>query len=306
MKNLLLADCIARKGKLWQYGVKLHDKNSNANIQSLHEMLKNKTYKTSEYVKFKIIEKKERTIYCLPYFPDRIAHHAIMNIIKPIFVSTFTQDTYSCIEGRGIHAADKAIKESLKDIENTKYCLKIDIKKFYPSIDHDILKSLLRKKFKDTCLLELLYEIIDSAPGVPIGNYLSQYLANFYLCYFDHYIKQEKKVKNYFRYADDIMIMARTKEELHILLADMRTYLSDKLKLTIKDNYQIFPVDARGIDMIGYVYFHGYTRMRKSIKKDFARMLTYRKNKESIASYCGWAKHADSTNLLKKLLYAKV
>lgn len=301
IENLHLADQKARKGKAWQYGVQVHDRNRDANILALHEMLKNKTYATSEYKTFKIFEKKERIISSLPFFPDRIAHHAVMNIMEPIFVSTFTSDTYSCIKGRGIHHADRHLKKALrKYVDATQYCLKIDIKKFYPSIDHDILKMLLRRKLKDQDLLWLLDGIIDSAPGVPIGNYLSQYLANFYLSYFDHWIKEVKSVKHYFRYADDMVILARTKKELHELLADIRAYMHDLLKLTVKHNYQIFPVDARGIDVLGYVYFHTHTFLRNDIKKEFIRMMKYRRNRASIAAYHGWMKHADCRHLERK------
>ena len=177
----MLADDKARKGKGNQYGIKVHDKNREANLQALHKMLRDKTYKTSPYDVFTVFETKEREVYRLPYFPDRIAHHAIMNIMEPVFVSVFTADTYSCIKGKGIHAASYSLRKALKDVQGTQYCLKLDIKKFYPSIDHWTLKTLLIRKIKDKDLLWLLFEIIDSAKGVPIGNYLSQYFANYYL-----------------------------------------------------------------------------------------------------------------------------
>lgn len=306
--NLQLADVIARKGKLHQPGVIDHDKNREDNILKLQEVIKNKTYNTSQYKTFKIHEPKERLIFMLPYFPDRITHHAIMNILKPVFVSNFTADTYSCIEGKGIKAAADAVKSALSDEPNTQYCLKLDIKKFYPSIDHAVLKNLLRKKFKDQDLLWLIDEIIDSTSGIPIGNYLSQYFANFYLSYFDHWIKEVKHVRYYFRYADDIVILSGSKSYLHELLAEIRHYLSHNLKLTVKKNYQVFPISdrgsGRGIDFVGYVFFHTHTRLRKTIKKNFAKMLTRNKNTQSIAAYKGWAKHCNSKHLLKKLLAA--
>jgi retron-type reverse transcriptase len=306
IENLQLADEMARKGKLMQYGVILHDKNREANILKLHEMLLNKTYQTSTYTTFKIYEPKERIIYRLPYFPDRITHHAVMNILEPIFVSTFTNDTYSCIKGKGIHAALRGVKAALKDTTGTTYCLKLDIKKFYPSVDHEVLKQILRRKFKDADLLWLLDEIIDSTEGLPIGNYLSQYFANFYLTYFDHWLKETLRVKYYFRYADDIVILADNKPYLHELLAKIREYLDVQLKLTVKHNYQIFPVEARGIDFVGYVFFYTHILLRKSIKQNFCRMIARNKNKQSVASYNGWAKHANCKHLLKKLLHEKI
>jgi RNA-directed DNA polymerase len=306
IENLMLADDIARKGKLKQPGVLQHDKNREENIQALHKMLKEKTYKTSEYTTFTIFEPKERIIYRLPYFPDRITHHAVMNVLEPIFVSTFTADTYSCIKGRGIHAAASAVKVALKDVKGTQYCLKLDIKKFYPNVNHGILKELLRKKIKDHDLLWLLDEIIDSTDGLPIGNYLSQYFANFYLTYFDHWMKEELKVQYYFRYADDMVILANNKPYLHQVLSDIRNYLQEKLNLIVKDNYQVFPVDERGIDFVGYVFRHTHVLLRKSIKKNFARMMMKNRNPQSVASYNGWASHCDSKNLMKKLLHEKV
>lgn len=302
VENLNLADQIARKGKKNQYGIQVHDQNREANIDALHHSLINKTYQTSAYDTFRVYEPKEREVFRLPYYPDRIAHHAIMNLLEPIFVSVFTADTYSCIKGKGIHAAARTFKMALRDFTGTTYCLKLDIKKFYPSVDHAVLKQLLRRKFKDQDLLWLLDEIIDSAPGLPIGNYLSQYFANFYLTYFDHWLKEEKKVRYYFRYADDIVVLADNKEYLHALLSEITCYLKDRLNLTVKENYQVFPVKPRGIDFVGYRFYHTHTLLRKSIKQNFARMLARRPNRLSFASYYGWCCHADCRHLLKTLL----
>jgi retron-type reverse transcriptase len=301
MENLRLADRKARKGKKSQVGIQKFDQYAEENLLRLQHSLINKTYQTAAYSTFKIYEPKEREVFRLPYFPDRIAHHAIMNILEPIFLSMFTVNSYSCIKGKGIHAALRDLRTSLRDESGTKYCLKLDIKKFYPSIDHAILKVLLRRKIKDQDLLWLLDEIIESAPGLPIGNYLSQYFANFYLTYFDHWIKEEKAVKHYFRYADDIVILSDSKDQLHALLAEITTYLSSQLHLEVKGNYQVFPVAERGIDFIGYVSFHTHTRLRKSIKQSFARMMAKEPKMESIVSYYGWAKHCNSAHLLKKL-----
>ena len=307
LDNLRLADEKARRGKLKSYGVNKHDQNRETNIQLLHELLITGQFKTSPYFVFKIREPKERTIYRLPYFPDRILHHAIMNITESIWVKILTVDTFSCIKDRGIHFAAKRLKTDLKDVSGTRYCLKIDIKKYYPSIDHQILKEIIRRKIKDDRLLSLLDEIIDSAPGVPIGNYLSQYFANLYLAYFDHYVKEQLKVKYYYRYADDMVFLDASKERLHIIFDEVRIYLSS-LKLTVKENWQISPVDSRGIDFLGYKFFHGYMLMRKSIKQNMFRCI--KKNASdparlmrSMASYYGWMKHCNSNNLLNKVTY---
>jgi RNA-directed DNA polymerase len=306
IKNLELADENARKGKSNQYGVKVFDQDKEANLFKLHNMLRDNTYITSSYTTFTIFEPKEREIFRLPYFPDRIAHHAAMNVLKPIFMAAFTADTYSCIEGRGIHGAANALKNALKDIEGTKFCLKLDVKKFYPSVDHGILKQLLRRKIKDNNLLNFLDGIIDSAPGLPIGNYLSQYFANFYLSYFDHWIKEDRSVKYYFRYADDIVILSDNKTYLHELLSEIRECLWQELRLEVKNNYQVFPVEPRSIDFVGYCFRHTHIRLRKSIKQNFARKLKRGYNKKTVDSYYGWAKHCNSKHLLKKLLHEKI
>lgn len=300
IENLHLADLKARKGKATQYGVRLHDRNRESNIQEIHLALKNKTFTTSAYKNFKVWDPKERDIFCLPYNPDRIVHHAIMNVLEKMLVATFTADTYSCIKGKGIHACSNAVKRALRDEKATTYCLQIDVRKFYPSIDHEILKQLLRRKIKDRDLLWLLDGIIDSAEGVPIGNYLSQTFANFYLSPFDHWMKEVRRERTHIRYADDMVSFADNKPHLHELLAAMREYLREKLKLEVKDNYQVFPM-TEGLDMVGYDHYHTHTLMRSSIKKNLCRAVAKRKNRQTIASYKGWAAHCNSGNLLRKL-----
>ena len=306
LDNLRTAESIARKGKEDQYGVYLFDRDPEGNLLELRDMLMYKEFTTSQYNVFKIYDPKERDVYGLPYYPDRIVHHAAMLKLESRFMSVFTADSYSSIKGKGIGGFDKAMKAALRDVPNTQYCLKIDIEKFYPNIDHDILKGQLRRIFKDPDLFWLLDDIIDSAPGVPIGNYLSQFFANFNLTPFDHWLKEEMRVRRYFRYADDIVILAPNKIYLHELLARMRDYLLNKLKLIVKGNYQVFPVEAQGIDVCGFVYFHDYSLMRKSIKQGLARAVAGGKSWETIAGYLGWAGQCNSNHLVKKLFPGRV
>ena len=320
MANLRLADENARRCKRRSYGVRVHDRRRDANIQELHDLLNTKKFHTSNYTTFTIYEPKERIIYRLPYYPDRILHHAIMNIVEPIWIATMNTHTYSCIKKRGIHKCAQDVRRALRyDIPGTQYCLKIDIRKFYPSIDHDVLKQILRRKIKDVDLLWLLDEIIDSVDanpwgksgiGIPIGNYLSQFFANLMLAYFDHWLVEKKGVRHYFRYADDIVIFGASKAELHALLVDIRAELY-KLKLTVKCNYQVFPVDKRGVDFVGYVFRHTHVRLRKSIKQNLCRQVarishtnpppSSRVMHQQIASCWGWCKYCNSVNLINKL-----
>lgn len=305
IEKLELAYKNARKGKLRSYGVKLFEMNKEANLLQLQKDLLNLDFKTSAYNNFTLNEYgKDRLISRLPFYPDRIVHHLLMLELEGIWGKIFVRGTYACIKTRGIHDGLMRVKSDLQDAKGTKYCLKIDVKKFYPSIDHDILKSIVRKKIKDVKLLFVLDEIIDSAPGVPIGNYLSQYFANLYLAYFDHYMKETQQVKYYHRYADDIVVLHSDKAYLHALLVNISDYFNQNLKLTVKRNYQIFPVKSRGIDYLGYKTFHTHILLRKSIKQRMFRSLrNVAKDRLplKLAAYNGWMVHCNSRNLRNKI-----
>lgn len=254
-ENLVRAEKKARLGKTKRYGVKKFDRNPYENLVRLQKALIEDTYRTSEYCVYTIIAdrgNKEREIYRLPYYPDRIVHHAIMNVIEPYLVNRFTADTFNCLKGRGIH-------------------------------------------------LRLLHHVVYSTPkGLPIGNYISQFAANLNLTWFDRWIKQVLKIKYYYRYCDDIVILHPDKDYLRYCLQKIEEYLADNLKLKVKRNWQIFPVEARGIDFIGYVFYHGHTLLRKDIKKKFIYKLGYKsKNKRltSLAAYWGWCKYGNCHNL---------
>lgn len=295
MENLRLADERARRGKRNSYGVRLHDMNREENLRRLHGMLLAGEYRTSEYTTFIIHEPKERVIYRLPYFPDRIVHHAIMNVLEGVWTRIFTADTYSCIRGRGIHAAVAKLRRALDtDRHNCRYCLKMDIRKFYPSISHGVLKRIIRKKIKDKRLLALLDGLIDSTEGVPIGNHPSAFFANLVLAYFDHTVKEVWGVCHYWRYSDDMVVLDGDKGRLQRLRRVMEAYLLDELCLEVKENVQVFPVAemfgsryGRGIDFLGYVFFFEETRLRKRIWRNYMRALDGGKD---VCSWEGWCK----------------
>lgn len=308
--NLRLADEMARKGKKSSYGVRLHDRNREVNIMRIHNILKEGTYKTSPYKTFIIHEPKEREIFCLPYYPDRIVHWAVMLQLEKIWMNVFTTDSYSCIKGRGIHGAARKVAKAMRNVNSTKYCLKIDISRFYPSINQDIMMGIIKKKIKCVRTIKLMNEIIHSCDkGLPIGNYISQFAANLYLTYFDHWIKEVKKVRYYFRYCDDMVILSDNKDYLHSLLKEISEYVKNNLGLTVKGNYQVFPIDARGIDFVGYRFYHNRIMLRKGIKKNMMRKkfaldklgITGKEYKMQMASFTGWAGQdfVSGRNLLK-------
>lgn len=315
--NLRLAHKNAQKGKGFYSEVIEINKDPDVYLLELQKMLKDKTYKTSEYETFtKNDNGKERIIYKLPYFPDRVCHWAIIQIIEPYFIDKLNHCTHSAIPKRGIHSALKQVDGYMKgDKEGTKYCLKMDIKKYYPSINHDKLKLVYLRMFKDMDLIWLINEIIDSSGdgvGVPIGNYLSQYSGNLYLYQFDRWLKEELKVKYCTRYMDDITIFHDNKDYLHKLKLDIEGYLRENLSLEIKGDWQIFPSRVRGVDFVGYRHFGDYILLRKSISKKLIRTMRDIQSKLnnggklnytdycSINSYKGWLKWCNGHNLYVK------
>lgn len=299
IKNLYLAEKSAGKKKSKNKEIIEFRKNLDENILKLYISLNNDTYSISEYSHFIVREPKERKISKLDY-KDRIVHHAILLYTEDIFVNNFISQTYSCIKKRGIHNCLNKLTEYLRN-NNLQYCLKLDIRKFYPSINNKILKFLLRRKFKDKRLLKLFDKIIDSHKGVPLGNYTSQFFGNFYISQFDHWIKEQLKEKFYLRYCDDIVILENSKEHLHELRRKIQQYLLINLKLELS-SYQVFEVNKQGIDFLGYKSYLRHILLRKSIKKRFIKMIKFKRNNKSIASYNGWLKHANCRNLEKKYL----
>lgn len=356
MDNLYRAYQNAKSGKGWYKEVKQIEKRPFYYLAGLQYMLKNHLFKTSEYEIFILNEgKKKRDVYKLPFFPDRIAQWAILQVIEPFLLANMTADTYSAIPGKGIQPIVNDLRGYYKtkrvdgkkksvwvpsilltDEENTRYCYKIDLHHYYQSINHEVLKQKFRKVFKDPELLWLLDEIADSIntateedlielslsgeievdpnTGIPIGNYMSQYSGNFYLSSFDHWVKEELHVKHYYRYMDDVVIFASSKEELHEIHRKVTAYTRDYLHLNIKGNYQIFPTKVRGVDFVGYRFFGEYTLLRKSTAINFKRkMRACRKKMEnnipptysewcSFNSYKGWLGNCDSYRLFKKYM----
>jgi len=225
-------------------------------------------------------------------------------MIEPIITQTLITDTYSCIKKRGVHLAGKRTYYMIRQ-SDAQYVLKLDIKKFFPSVDHGVMKQALRKKIKDPDLLWLLDEIIDSTNGLPIGLYTSQLWSNLYLSGLDHFIKETLKIKYYIRYCDDMVIFHSDKKHLQVILDQIQEYLLG-IHLELNRKSRIFPA-IKGVDFLGWVFYPSHVRLRKSIKKRFA--MAYKRlinhptchNYCSVASYWSYLKYCDSRFLIKKI-----
>lgn len=313
MDNLRLAHQNARKGKTHYMAVKMVDSDPEIYLRMLQDALVNKTFKTAPYHTKTIYEPKVRVIYKLPYYPDRVVHHAVMQVMQPIWDKKFIFDLYSAIPGKGLHAGSYRLREFLKDKENTKYCLKYDISKFYPSVNQDVMYSTVERTIKDPDVLWLLHDVIFSGPsGIPIGNYLSQYFSNLYLTQFDHWIKETLGVKYYIRYCDDGVILDSNLDRLKKMKMRIAEYLSG-IGLTLNPKTIIFQVDKCGIDYLGYRSFRTHSILRKSSARRFKKKVReIEKNYlmvnpdavlGSVGAYYGWLKHCNAYNLARVYLY---
>lgn len=292
--NIKLAHKNARKGKAFYDEVKKVDMDIDGCAEEIHNMLSKGTFTTAQYrVESKMDKGKLREIYKLPYFPDRIIHHAIMQILEPIWKPTLIVRTYQSIKGRGPHKALSKLKNDILKNGNM-YYLKTDIRKYYPSIDNEILKEIVRKTIKCPGTLKLLDDIIGSCDGVPIGNYISQYFGNLYLNELDHKLTSAK-VK-YYRYCDDIVILSTSKDELWTCKNLLDTYIKlYKLKLKF---YRVGRITEKsGLDYLGYIIYTNRTLLRKRIKYSAINNASI----HNVHSYIGWAKHCNGHNLIKKL-----
>lgn len=289
--------------------VQSFEKNLAENLENIRQEVISGKFTTSKYSTKQIFENgKHRLIYILP-LKDRIVHHAINNIVEDIFVKGFISHTYGCIKGRGPIEGSKRVR---KLIMKNDYCLKTDIKKFYPTVDQEILFTEIKKKIKDVKLLRIIKDIVFSFPGgknCPIGNLTSQLFGNIYLNKLDIMLKHKTKVKDYCRYCDDCVILSNSKKELFEIQKLIHEFVDLELKQTMSYN-EVFHT-KQGIDFLGYRHFKGYTILRKRTAKKLKRaVLDIRKNRDNrpflrqlctLNSYRGYAKHCYTYNLIRSL-----
>jgi retron-type reverse transcriptase len=325
-ENLYRAYKLAKKGKRYRYESLEFVKDLEVNFITLQNNLIWNMYHPLPFRQFYVFEPKKRLISA-PDFTDRIVHHALNLVIENLFIKKFVKETFACIVGRGTHAAMRHIQKCSRIAKRQwgkYYVLKCDIRKFFPSVNHDILKRLIRGTIRDKKVLNLLDIIIDSfetegmkGRGIPIGSLTSQLLANIILNPFDHFLKEERRVKYYARYMDDFVIIHHDKKYLQKLKIEIEDFIGEKLDLTMNPKTGIFH-ERQGIDFCGYRIWPTHVLPRKTTIKRTKRRLRrfakmYQNNPgilrhahDSIQSFLGYIRHCSGWRSTKTILESMV
>ena len=303
--NIKTAILNSSKGKRDQRRVKRVLDDIDGHAQRIRRMLLDKTFVPAPYIERTIHDNsagKQRVISKPRYYPDQIIHWALMQQIQPIIMRGMYRYCCGSVPGRGTSYGQKTLRRWLDtDYKGTRWCLKMDIAKFYPSVDNETLKAMFRRKIKDQDTLWLIDSIIDSSDGLPIGNYTSQWFSNFYLEGLDHFIKQRLLVPYSIRYVDDLVLLGPNKRKLHRAREAIAEYLAS-IHLSVKGNWQVFRVNDRAIDFLGFRFYRTHTTLRKRnalrIRRRIRKIgkkgrLTYR-DAAAVISYWGWIKRSDS------------
>ena len=261
---------------------------------------------------------KERILEVPSYFPDQIIQHALIDVTYPYIGRKFIDQTCCSIIGRGTLYASKLVRRYIR--LGARYFVKFDIRKYFPNINHDILKKQLRGIFKDKRILELYDEVIDSVEdGIPIGNYTSQSLANLYLTPLDRFIKEKLKIEYYVRYMDDFIIMGRNRRKLEKMIEQIKKYIHDHLKLNTHDDEKVLSISYIGrdgkrhgspIDFCGFRHYSDHTTIRRRVYKRLRRCCLRQVSRPSVqrakrlVCYCGYLDHSDSCKAKSKYIKA--
>lgn len=313
MDNLRLAVWKAAKGKRYSKQVIDYSNDLEINLLNLQSEILSGKVSVGNYRYFKVYEPKERQI-CASAFSEQVLHHALMNICHAHFESYQAYESYASRKGKGVYAA---LEKAKYFTQKHTFFLKLDVKKFFDSIHHSILKSQLAKRFKDNELLHIFYQIIDSYEaqpdrGVPIGNLTSQYFANHYLASLDHFIKDELRCKAYVRYMDDMVIWHDSKEFLKEIKENINNKLENSLKCTLKPILLNFT--SQGLPFLGYRLFPSHVKLLHKSKIRFIRKIRKAKTnfeaglttegeyQQKILPLLSFVLHANTKNFRKSVL----
>lgn len=319
MTNLFQAWEEFKSGKRNKRDIQFFERHLEDNLFELYFALKSKSYKHGGYFEFFVNDPKRRHIH-KAQVSDRIVHHLLYKYLYALFDKTFIYDSYSCRLNKGVHRAVKRL-DRFASIVSKNYAqgcwvLKLDIKKFFASVDHQTLLELIKRKVENKDILWLIAEVITSfsenrvpAPkeikpqkGIPLGNLTSQIFANIYLNEFDQFVKHNLKIKYYLRYADDFLILNSEKMQLKSNLIAIRNFLQNELKLQLHPKKIILRKLIRGIDFCGYVVLPHYVLPRTKTKRRILKKVLFEYSSwQSLQSYLGYFSHANSYKLVLEL-----
>ena len=308
-ENIKEAVRLSALGKKDKRSVQRFLSQSEENIKLVLEMLHDGKFTTSPYNTRTIFEPKKRLIYILPFYPDRIVQHAMMNIVEPIWDKLFDYHSYSCRKGRGIHTAMCYTNKLVNQFE---YVAKNDISKFYPSMLHDKAMYFIERKIKDKHVLDIFDNVVRSIGGdrnIPIGNYMSQWIGNLYLSELDRLIREKLPAHTMVRYCDDFLLFSNNKKELNYSMSVVEDYVHNNLQMKFSKK-DIFPT-TQGVDFLGYRMFPGRKillrkttvlrvkrRMKSLIDDYYGGTIEWNANNMGkVASTIGWLQWCNSHNL---------
>jgi hypothetical protein len=271
--NVRLAFLKALRGNRGSHSAVNFCKNIEKNLAAVRDKITSLDCGWGSYRSFQIKDPKLRIISTAP-FEQRIMHHAVMNVIEPVFDRPMIFHSYACRKGKGTHAA---VRYAFERCKTSPFFLKLDIRKYFDSIDHDALKALIRRLVKDTRVLFLLDGVIDSyetAPGkgVPIGNLTSQFFANLYLACMDHFILEKLRPSAYCRYMDDFVLWSASQAELKTMFTQINEYVTRNLKLTVKQ--PVFGKTAAGLPFLGFLIKEKGIFLLQKSKRRFKKRIT--------------------------------
>ena len=304
--NLLLAWQEFIKGKRKRKDVQEFQMQLMDNIFSLHSDLVSFTYRHGSYQAFNISDPKPRNIHKATV-RDRLLHHAIYLILYPFFDKTFIADSFSCRKEKGTHKALKRFKYFSYKVSqnNTKTCwvLKCDIKKFFASINHEVLLNILVEYIPDKNIIWILKEVVSSFKiGLPLGNLTSQLLVNIYMNEFDRFVKHKLKIKHYIRYADDFVVLSENKEWLEKQIIFIKEFLNKELKLSLHPDKVFIKTLVSGVDFLGWVHFHDHRVLRTTTKRRMIKRIYENPKPETINSYLGLLEWGNTQKIRNKII----
>jgi Retron-type reverse transcriptase len=315
IENLFQAWSEFRVGKRKRADVQAFERNIEDNLFSLYHDVKKQTYQHGEYQSFYVHDPKRRHIH-KAQVSDRVIHHLLYIYLYSLFDKIFIYDSYSCRIDKGTHRAVKRLEKFSRKVSRNYttdcWALKCDIKKFFASVDHEILLGLLRRKVADPDILWLLEQVIASfssdqgvGKGIPLGNLTSQIFANIYMSELDQFVKHELRIKYYLRYADDFILLSKNKSSLYPCIDAFLQFLQSKLKLELHPKKIILRRLEWGIDFLGYIVLPHYilpiTKTKRRLFKKLQEKINSDNFNQSLQSYLGYLGNADSFKLTEQL-----